>query len=74
MYENLRAIRHQNNVSATIMKDLLGLKTEAAYYKKEKGLIKFSLEEAKKIAEHFKMNIEDIFFIDEVSHLETNAI
>lgn len=43
------------------MANLLGLKTAAAYYKKESGTINFSLEEAKKIAEHLEMPIEEIF-------------
>jgi len=74
MYENLRALRHHKEITATEMKELLGLKTEAAYYKKEAGTIKISLEEAKKIAQRFQMNIEAIFFTYEVSEMETDAV
>lgn len=61
MYENLRRIRNEKKISALEMAQLLGLETAAAYYKKESGAIKFSLEEAKKIAEYLKMPIDDIF-------------
>lgn len=71
MYERLRKIRKEKNISASEMKDILGLKTEAAYYKKESGRVKFSLEEARIISERFKMKIEDIFFKNEVSQNDT---
>lgn len=63
MHIKLRNIRNKKSISATEMKDLLGLKTEAAYYKKESGMVKFSLEEARKISEKLGMKIEDIFLI-----------
>ena len=71
MYENLRELRNQRNISALDMARVIGLKTKAAYYKKESGLIKFSLEEANLISKYLDMPIEDIFFDDEVSKLET---
>jgi len=58
-------------VSAKEMADLLGLKTEAAYYKKESGMIKFSLHEAKKVSERLGLPIDDIFFDKKVSVTET---
>lgn len=61
MFEKLREIRNKKNISALEMAKILGLKTAAAYYKKENGTINFSLEEARKIADHLKMPIEDIF-------------
>lgn len=72
MYENLREIRNNRNISAIEMAKVLGLQTKAAYYKKESGLIKFSLEEANLISQYFDMKIEDIFFDDEVAKTETN--
>lgn len=72
MYENLRAIRNARNISALDMAEVLGLQTKAAYYKKESGNIRFSLEEANKISKFLDMKIEDIFFDDEVSKTETN--
>lgn len=71
MHEKLRYIRNNRGISAKDMADLLGLKTEAAYYKKEGGLIKFSLLEARKISEKLDLLIEDIFFDDKVSIVET---
>lgn len=61
MFEKLRRIRNERNISALEMANLLGLKTAAAYYKKENGTINFTLEEAKKIADYLKMPIEEIF-------------
>jgi len=50
VYTKLRKIRNSKDISAREMADLLGLMTEAAYYKKESGATKFSIEETKKIA------------------------
>lgn len=61
MFKQLRKIRNERNISALEMANLLGLKTAAAYYKKENGTINFTLEEAKKIADYLKMPIEEIF-------------
>lgn len=41
------------------------------YSKKENGNVKFSLDEARKIATYFHKPIEEIFFVDEVSKNET---
>lgn len=71
MYENLREIRNNRNISALDMAMVIGLQTRAAYYKKESGLIKFSLEEAILISNYLGMKIEDIFFDDEVANIET---
>lgn len=71
MYENLREIRNKRNISALDMANVLGLQTKAAYYKKESGSIKFSLEEANLISKYLNMKIEDIFFDDEVAKTET---
>ena len=73
MYEKLRSIRNKGKIPAKEMADLLGFKTEAAYYKKESGLIKISLFEAKLISERLGMPIEEIFFDNEVSLLETGT-
>lgn len=73
MYSNLREIRNRKGITAREMADVLGLKTEAAYYKKESGLIKISLEEAKIISKKLKMPIEDIFFGQQVSIIETKT-
>ena len=71
-YEKLRIIRNGKGVTAREMADLLGLATEAAYYKKETGAIKFSLEEAKKVSDRLELPIGEIFFADEVSYEDTD--
>ncbi len=73
MYLILREIRNEKGITAREMADALGLKTDAAYYKKESGLIKISLEEAKIIADKLEMSIDKIFFDQNVSIIETNA-
>ena len=71
-YEKLRNIRNDKGISAREMADLLGLVTEAAYYKKETGAIKFSVEEAKLVSDKLGMPISEIFFADEVSCSDTD--
>ena len=70
-YEKLRAIRNSKDVSAREMADILGLVTEAAYYKKETGAIRFTVEEAKLVANKLQMPIDEIFFADDVSSEDT---
>jgi len=62
MYKNLRVLRNNNSVSVEKLCEILGLATKAAYYKKENGNVKFTLVEAKKISDFFKISIDDIFF------------
>ena len=68
MFSNLRRIRLEKDIPVERITESLGLETKAAYYKKETGNVKFSLDDAKKISELFHMSIEDIFFDDEVSY------
>lgn len=70
MYENLRYLRKQNNISGEEIAKSLGL-TKATYSKKENGLVKFSLDEAKVISTVFNKSIEEIFFKREVSKMDT---
>ncbi|MEG1152307.1 MAG: helix-turn-helix transcriptional regulator [Oscillospiraceae bacterium] len=60
MFETLRNIRTQKGISADSMADILNLETRAAYYKKEAGSVKFTLVEAKIIADFFNKPIEEI--------------
>ena len=62
MYKKLKEIRNKKSISIDTLKNLLGLKTKAAYYKKENGNVKFTLTEAKLIADLLKLPIEKIFF------------
>lgn len=61
MYSNLRKLRHERKVNIGDMLKLLNI-NKPTYYRKEVGNIKFSLEEAKKIAKYFNMPIEEVFF------------
>lgn len=62
MYERLRQIRQEKNIKATEIAKSLGLKTDGAYYKKETGLVPFTLKEGKIISDILNMSIEEIFF------------
>ncbi len=73
IYERLRAIRCKNNLPVKDLSLALGLKTEGAYYKKESGMIRFSLREAKIIADLLERPIEEIFFAHGVSCQETKS-
>lgn len=62
MYKILRDLRQKHRLTDNDMAKLIGLKTHAAYCKKELGYIPFSLKEAKIIADYFGKKIEEIFF------------
>ncbi len=70
MYVGLRRLRKEKQIPVQVLAKLLDLKTEAAYYKKESGHIKFSVEEARKIADYFDETIEKIFFGETLSQME----
>ena len=67
MFERLRKLRKEKNIQAKEIAEKIGLKTEAAYYKKETGSVPFTLKEGKIISEMLEMPIEEIFFKDEIS-------
>lgn len=67
MYKKLRETRNKKGVSAKKMAAALGLKTKAAYYKKESGLTRFSIDEAKIVSELLGEPVETLFFDSEVS-------
>lgn len=74
MYENLKRIRSiRPDIKIEDILKALGLKTKGAYYKKETGSIKFSLDDAKNLSKLFNMPIEEIFFDNEISKTERNA-
>ncbi len=70
MFEHLRALRLRKGIPVEKLAEVLGLETLAAYYKKETGSVKFTLADAKKIADFFGMPIEEIFFGNELSEEE----
>jgi DNA-binding XRE family transcriptional regulator len=57
----LREFRNAKGISAKELAEELGLKTEAAYYMKENGMVRFLINEAKIVSRLFVMPIEDIF-------------
>ena len=68
--ERLRNLREESNLNQEFMAKFLNI-SSANYCKKESGSIKFSLQEAKKIADFFNKTIEEIFFADKVSKNDT---
>lgn len=62
MFSKLKMTRISKGVSCESMAELLGLATKSAYSKKENGIVRFTLLEAKKIADYFQDTIENLFF------------
>lgn len=65
----LKTIRENQNIKQDEMAKYLGV-SPSTYFKKESGYSRFSLIEAKKIADYFKMTIEEIFFEKWFSKIE----
>lgn len=57
----VREIREKKNIKQKDMAKLLGI-SKGNYSKKETGLIKFSLKEAKKISDYLDESIYELFF------------
>lgn len=66
----LRLMREQRNIKQEKIAGILGISL-GNYNKKESGKIRFSLNEAKLIADFFDTTIEEIFFTNKVSKNET---
>jgi Predicted transcriptional regulators len=66
----LRELREENNLKQRLLAKLIGVSL-SSYNKKENGEVRFSLKEAKIIAEYFEKPIEDIFFEESVSKNDT---
>ncbi|MCL2563095.1 MAG: helix-turn-helix transcriptional regulator [Oscillospiraceae bacterium] len=62
MFYKLREIRRERNISVEKMREVLGLETLAAYYKKEAGSVKFTLADVEKISKFLGLSVEEIFF------------
>jgi len=62
MFKILKETRKKYGVTCRQMSLLLGHKTRGAYHKKELGHVPFTLEEARKIADYFQKDINEIFF------------
>lgn len=72
MHRKLKALRQLNGLTQEDTAKLLGLSLHT-YNNKENNRTKFSLDEAKKIADLFKTTVDDIFFNDCVPITRTNA-
>lgn len=62
MKNKLREIRKSKKISGHELAKVLGYKSPATYYKKEKGNIPLTYEEMKIISEYLKTPANDIFF------------
>lgn len=72
MYINLKRKREEMGFTQEYMASKLGFKTKSAYCMKEKGIRKFTIEEAKIISNILKEKIDDIFSTDEVVNANIN--
>jgi len=68
----IRKIRKEKNISVEEIMKHLGINTFATYYRKETGIIKYSLDEAKLLSDLFEMSIEELFFDSGFTKNENN--
>jgi len=61
LYERLRLKRKESNTTVKVLRELIGLKGDPAYFKKETGKTKFTVDEALLIADHFATSVEALF-------------
>lgn len=66
----IKEFREEHGYKQEYMAIFLNI-SPANYSKKENGIIKFSLPEAKKLADFFHTTIEALFFENEVSKIDT---
>lgn len=71
MFDKLKEIRREHGDTCDVMAKLLSLKTKGAYNKKENGDVPFTLDEAIIVSNYFNKKIDEIFFNNEVSIMET---
>lgn len=69
MTNRLQELRVVNKEQQRVLADLLGLSV-VDYCKRELGYTRVTLEEAHKLAVHWGLTIEEIFFADEISFNE----
>jgi len=73
VFERLREIRLEEDIPAETLALVVGVKTKAAYYKKESGSVNFTLLEGKRVADFLGRTIEEVFFAKKVSSRDTVA-
>ncbi len=69
----LREIRKSKNISVIELSKAINKSTKS-YYKREAGTVKFTLSEIKIISELVNMPVEEIFFTDKLSIVESRAV
>lgn len=67
MQNRLSELRNKQGETQQEMAQIMGLKSAAAYCKKELGYRPVTLAEAHALAVHFNTTIEEIFFAEENS-------
>lgn len=67
MANRMRELRLEHNETQRDLAELLGLKSPVLYCKREIGYHPVTLEEAYKLALHWGLTIEEIFFADGIS-------
>lgn len=73
MGKTLRELREERGLTQGDMAKIIGI-SMPNFSKKENGIIRVSLEEAKKMADLFGVKIDDIFFAIKGSKKETKLI
>lgn len=61
---SIKYYRTKHKISSEAIAKIIGIQ-KITYYKKERGEIKFTLDEARKIALHFNEKIENIFYMED---------
>lgn len=57
---NIRLLRDKHEMKQQDLIELLGLKTESAYSKKENGSVPFSVDEIEKLADYFGVTLDQL--------------
>ena len=73
MYEKLKQVREEKGYTIDDMAEVIK-KSPCNYFKKENGDVKFSVNEAIQISKFLKRKVESIFFEEELSENEKEAI
>lgn len=73
MYEKLKELREKKGYSIEDMAKIIN-KSPCNYFKKESGDVKFSVNEALKIADFLKTKVEKIFFREKLSETEQKEV
>lgn len=73
MQLTIKELRKQSGKTQAEMAKILGLSSANAYSLKERGERRFSIEEARVLSDVFGMDIEDIFFGNDITKVVNKA-